>query len=388
MKAITLITNYFPPETGAASNRIAQLALGLQKRGYSVGVICPLPNYPKGRIFEGYRGKLMHTEHYEGIHVTRLYIFPSNSNQKFKRLFAMLSFSFSLGVYRLLHSGKFAQKIIVQSPPLILSASALFFFNRNKRKLILNVSDLWPSAGLELGALQKGRMYTLLERLERYIYKKAHLVLGQSKEIIARVLEVNPKQQTFLYRNLPQASRLNFDSDESDVEQPIKLVYAGLLGIAQGIVKLCKNIELGNHELHIYGAGAEQQALQDYLKNSEKPIFYHGEVSRKHLLKQLGNYDLAIVPLTRAIYGSTPSKIYEMALGGLPMLYFAGGEGEQVVQDYQLGYVVEPGDFKALNRLLVDLKKNELKQMSEKIRESAAQHFNLELQLDALVQLL
>lgn len=388
MKAITLITNYFPPETGAASNRIAQLALGLQKRDYSVRVICPLPNYPKGRIFEGYRGKLFHTEHYERIPVTRLYIFPSNSNQKFKRLFAMLSFSFSLGVYRLLHSGKFAEKIIIQSPPLILSASALFFFNRNKRKLILNVSDLWPSAGLELGALQKGRIYALLERLERYIYQKAHLVLGQSKEIIARVLEVNPKQQTFLYRNLPQVSRLNFDSDESDVEQPIKLVYAGLLGIAQGIVKLCENIELGNRELHIYGGGAEQQALQEYLENSDKPIFYHGEVSRKHLLKQLGSYDLAIVPLTCAIYGSTPSKIYEMALGGLPMLYFAGGEGEQVVQDYQLGYVVEPGDFKALNRLLVDLKKNELKQMSEKIRESAAQHFNLELQLNALVQLL
>ena len=56
MKDILIITNYFPPETGAASNRIFHLAKGLQKHKYKVSVLTPLPNYPKGKVFEGFRG--------------------------------------------------------------------------------------------------------------------------------------------------------------------------------------------------------------------------------------------------------------------------------------------------------------------------------------------
>ena len=96
MKDICIITNYFPPETGAASNRIAKLALGLKERGFVVKVICPLPNYPKGKIFENYQGKWKLTENYKGVEVTRLWVYANNSSHKVKRLLSMVSFSLSL----------------------------------------------------------------------------------------------------------------------------------------------------------------------------------------------------------------------------------------------------------------------------------------------------
>ena len=61
MKDILIITNYYPPETGAASNRIFQLAHGLEKLNFKVSVICPLPNYPTGKVFEAYKGRIKHT---------------------------------------------------------------------------------------------------------------------------------------------------------------------------------------------------------------------------------------------------------------------------------------------------------------------------------------
>ena len=96
MKEILIITSYFPPESGAASNRIFHLAEGLQKHDYDVTVLTPLPNYPTGKVFENYRGKFRHSSIENQIKIHRLWIYASNSKNKLLRLIAMLLYSFSL----------------------------------------------------------------------------------------------------------------------------------------------------------------------------------------------------------------------------------------------------------------------------------------------------
>ena len=49
--------------------------------------------------------------------------------------------------------------------------------------------------------------------------------------------------ETFLYRNFPQPPKEPQPAKVS-AEKPVKIIYAGLLGIAQGILKLCEEIEL------------------------------------------------------------------------------------------------------------------------------------------------
>ena len=99
-KAIAFITNYYPPETGSAANRIALMAQLFVEAGYEVQVLCPLPNYPTGRVFSDYKGKSGQTEYINGVKVTRLWVYATNSPNPWKRLFAMLSFSFSLWICR------------------------------------------------------------------------------------------------------------------------------------------------------------------------------------------------------------------------------------------------------------------------------------------------
>ena len=142
MKDVLIITNYYPPETGAASNRIFHLAEGLQQRNFNVSILTPLPNYPQGRIFESYRGKFKHTSKEKNITIHRLWIYASNSKNKFLRLLAMVSYSFSLVWYFCFN--KIPKKVIIQSPPLLVAFTALFFLRSKNRKLILNVSDLVP----------------------------------------------------------------------------------------------------------------------------------------------------------------------------------------------------------------------------------------------------
>lgn len=385
MKDVLIITSYFPPETGAASNRMFHLAEGLQKRNYKVSVITPLPNYPTGKIFSEYKGKFKHTciENYITIH--RLWLFASNSNNKFLRLFAMFSYSFSLVWFFIWN--KIPKTVIVQSPPLLVAFANMIFLKSKKRKLILNVSDLWPIAGLELGAFKKNFSYRMLEKIERFNYKQADIVLGQSEEIITHIKSIIPEKKTYLYRNYPdfEVSKTNMINTS---EGKVKLVYAGLLGVAQGIYKLCEQLNYSNIEFHIYGAGPEQLKIEAFISNHPKlPIIYHGEISRKELHKELSKYDLTIIPLLNRIYGSVPSKIFEYARLGIPILYFGGGEGEKIVKKHLLGWTAKAGDYNNLNNVISSIEVNGLNlTLKENIRKTALDNFDFNKQLNALIK--
>lgn len=382
MAKILIITSYFPPETGAASNRIFHLAKGLRECDFEISVVTPLPNYPTGKIFNEFKGKFSQTSIEDDIEVHRLWIHASNSKNKILRLFAMLSYSTSLVWFFL--TRKIPKTVIVQSPPLLVAFTCMLFLS-NKRQLILNVSDLWPIAGLELGAFKRNFSYKLLEKIERFNYKKATMVLGQSEEIITHVSKIVPSQKTFLYRNYPDFDPPKLIENPNSSEK-IKMVYAGLLGVAQGIYKLCNNLDYSNIELHIYGDGAEADKIKTLIAlNSSLPIYYHGEVKRADLHTLLLEFDLTIIPLLNRIYGSVPSKIFEYARLGLPILYFGGGEGENIVKNNELGWVAEASNYNDLNRVINNIDKRELSlPLRVHIQNLAKREFDFSDQLNRL----
>ena len=381
-----IITSYFPPEIGAASNRIYHLAEGL-KKDYNVSVVTPLPNYPTGRIFEDYKGRITSKGIENDILINRLWIYPSVSKNRFVRLFAMLSYSFSLIWFFIWN--KIPDKVIVQSPPLLVSFTCMLFLRSKKRKLILNVSDLWPSAGLELGALKQNFAYTMLKKLEHFNYRNADLILGQSNEILAHIKKITTKPELFLYRNFPEIEIPKIIETRT-TKPKLKIVYAGLLGVAQGIHKLCNELDYETIEFHIYGAGAEEQSIKESIRlNKELPLFFHGNVNRKQLHKELINYDITIIPLLNRIYGSVPSKIFEYAKLGLPMLYFGGGEGEEIINKYNLGWIAKEGDYHHLNKVIKSIRPEKLNiELKESIQKSAKIQFNFNIQLEALKKVL
>ncbi|WP_179337531.1 glycosyltransferase family 4 protein [Winogradskyella ludwigii] len=386
MKNLMIITSYFPPEIGAASNRIYHLAEGL-KEEYHVSVVTPLPNYPTGKIFKDYKGKFSSKSKENGITINRLWIYASVSKNKFLRLFAMLSYSFSLIWFFMWH--KIPNKVIVQSPPLLVSFTCMFFLRSKKRKLILNVSDLWPSAGLELGALKDGFAYNILKKLEAFNYKKADFILGQSNEILTHIKTITTKPELFLYRNFPEIE-FPILSENKDDNGKIKMVYAGLLGVAQGIYRLCNELNYDIIEFHIYGSGAEEEAIKDLINtNKDLPLYFHGRVNREELHKVLLDYDLTVIPLLNRIYGSVPSKIFEYAKLGLPMLYFGGGEGEAIIEKNKLGWVANESDYDALNKTLKSILPTDLNlDLKIAIQNTARIQFDFYKQLETLKKVL
>lgn len=141
--------------------------------------------------------------------------------------------------------------------------------------------------------------------------------------------------------------------------------------------------------MHLFGDGAEKKEIEHFIKNHpNKPVFYHGMMERKALHETLKSFDIAIVPLTTRIYGSVPSKIFEYSSIGLPILYFGGGEGETIVIENELGWVVPVGDFDAMNRQLQEinrLSKTELHQKKLQTSKKSKAEFDIQKQVKSLI---
>ena len=91
---ILFITDNFPPEVNAPATRTFEHCKEWVKKGDEVTVITCAPNFPKGKVYEGYKNKLFQKEEIEGIKVIRVWSYISANEGFAKRIIDFLSFAF------------------------------------------------------------------------------------------------------------------------------------------------------------------------------------------------------------------------------------------------------------------------------------------------------
>lgn len=348
---IGLLTHSYKPETGAAPNRLYEMMSGLKRCGNDVCIVAAMPNYPTGKIFPEYRKRFTMRETLDDIEIKRFWMYASNSKKAIPRALAMFSFSFMAFFSIPYLRSKKLDYLIVGSPPLTLGWVAKWIAKLSRTRLVLNISDLWPLTLKELGAVSDGKLYQLLENMEKSMYQSADIILGQSQEIVDYVAHHGGKK-VYLFRNGVDPSR--FDISKKSIKsqnKPLQIVYAGLLGYAQGILEICRNINFKslNAEFHIYGSGGEKAKIESYLKeHRDTGAYYHGSVSRDEVPEILLAADMTLVPLVRNLSGAVPSKIYESMAAGLPILFSGEGEGAKIIEDNNIGFVSSSKDYATL----------------------------------------
>lgn len=385
-KKINIFSIYFPPENGAASYRIYNLANGFVERGNNVNIITSMPSYPFGKIFKKYKYKIYKKEILNDINIYRLWIMPSKSKNIFLRFLSMMSYSISMFFFipRLFFIK--SDYNIIQGHPLI---SSFFIILINKkilnRKIILNISDIWPLSGLELGFFKENSfMYKSLKKIESFNYKNSDKILVQSDEINTYIKK-SYNIDSFIYRNLPVTK---IDIINSEYISKCKIFYAGLLGYAQGIAEICKKVdfELLDIEFHIYGDGGESNEIKSISKN-RRNIFYHGLISKDLLYSKIKNYHYGLVPLIKPIYGAFPSKIYELIHFEIPIIYFGDGNASKLITEKKIGYSVNSKDYDSLKKLFkkISLVDKSFIKLTENLKNLKKDGFDFKLQFEKLL---
>ena len=382
---IVLLTEYYKPEMGASQNRLYEMVMGLKAAGNEISVITGLPNYPTGEVFPEYKGGKLRSEWIDGVFVKRYWLYASNSKKAIPRILNMISFSISC-----LCSMRYLRKtrpdyLIVESVPLPVTLSGRFLAKLSGAKLIGNIPDLWPLTAKEMGAISgDSLLYKYLERVERKFYKKCYICLGQSQQIVDHIREHGGKD-VYLFRNGVDNRRFA-GLVKNKKSSKFIITYAGILGYAHGLYELCKNInfaELGA-EFHIYGAGGEKDLIEGLVrKEPERGVFYHGSVKREEVPQILVNSDATLVPLIKHIYGAVPSKIYESMAAGIPILFSGEGEGQIIIEKYNIGLVAPSKDYKRIKENILSLATHPemCEEMTKNCVECAKKDFNRPAQI-------
>ena len=77
---ILFITDNFYPTTQCSTKRTYEHAVEWLKLNHEVSVITGVPNFPKGKVFKGYKNKIFQYENLDGINVYRVWTFIAANN--------------------------------------------------------------------------------------------------------------------------------------------------------------------------------------------------------------------------------------------------------------------------------------------------------------------
>lgn len=350
---ILFLTDNFPPEVNAPASRTYDHCKEWVKQGVDVTVITCVPNFPKGKVYDGYCNKFYQKEIIDGINVIRVWSYITANKGFIKRTLDYISFSvtsFFAGLFQK------ADIIIATSPQFFtaLSGRTLSFWKRTP--WIMEVRDLWPESIKTVGALNNNIFIKYFEKEEKWCYNSAkHIVVvtdSFKRTLINRGIEsekisvVKNGVDKSLFYPVPKDDAL---IDELGLRGKKIIGYIGTHGMAHKldfIIQCAKNME-GKNDWHFLflGNGAERNnllRLKDDLGCSN--ITMLESVSKHEVKRYISILDVCLINLKKSELFTTviPSKIFENAGMRIPILMGVDGEAKEIVEKYNAGLCFEP----------------------------------------------
>ena len=368
---ILIHTQYYPPETGAPQNRLSGMARELMKEGHEVVILTAMPNYPAMEVHSKYRGVKYVEDSFDGIPVFRTWIYVSKNRSIISRLLNYFSFTFSSMWYHRRIKGSF-DALICESPPLFLGISSWWIAKRKKAKLIFNVSDLWPESAEKLGVISNKFALGLATKLEEFLYRNSFMITGQTQGIVKNIKNRFPDKSVHWLPNGVDESIFTADEDKNWRTQlgfnddDVLMLYAGIIGIAQGLDILLDAARLLPQESKIkillMGEGPEKERLLSRKQQEDiHQVYFLPLTARNKIPSIVKSIDAAVIPLKKMdlFLGAIPSKIFENLALGKPILLAVDGEARTLfIEQGKSGLFVPPENSKAMADAMLKLERD------------------------------
>lgn len=355
---VAFITQWYDPEVGSAAIPGA-IVRALRDRGHDVEVITGFPNYPTGRLYDGYRLRPYLREKMRGVVVHRLPLYPSHDANAFQRILNFLSFMVSATVMAPF-LGRRCEVALVYSTPATVGMAGIALRAIVRRPFVLVVQDLWPDTLAATGMLPG--------RLTRPVEWVLHRFCNQVYRSAARIAVISPGMKTLLMgRGVPERKiDVVYNWVDEELFRPVAaqvattgpfdVMYAGSIGQVQGLDVAVRALALLRQDedvrLRLVGTGGavpELQRLADQLGVADRVSFEGSRpVSEMSEVMASSHVQLVCLKDDPLFHFTMPSKIQSILASGRPVITCAPGDVASLTVASGAGWIVSPGDAQGL----------------------------------------
>jgi colanic acid biosynthesis glycosyl transferase WcaI len=395
---LLIVSQYFWPE----NFRINELARHMVKRGHEVTVLCGTPNYPSGRAFAGFGWFRRTRERWEGVDIVRVPQFLRGKATSLRLAANYLSYALTASIFGPWRCrGRFDAILIFQMSPATMGIPAVVMKHVKDAPILHWVQDLWPESLAAAGHVRKPWLLRPVDRMVRWLYHAAALLLVQSRAFRAHVeargidparIRYFPNTAEDLY--VP-TSREQAHPALARVPAGFRVMFAGNLGTVQDLPTVIEAATLSRHQADIHWVIVGDGSMRAWV---EQEVARRGLGGNVHLLGQFpvtdmprmfAGADVMLVTLRRdpMIALTIPSKLQSYLACGKPVLGALDGEGAQVVRDAGAGICGPGEDPRALADSVLTLRaagEESLREMGARGRRYFEANFANDMLLDRL----
>lgn len=344
---VLLLTQWFDPEP---TFKGLVFARELVRHGFEVEVITGFPNYPGGRVYPGYRVKLIQKEVIDGVNVTRVPLYPSHDKGAKGRILNYASFAASSLFYGLFFAKK-ADVMYAYHPPLTVGVTValLRFFRRIP--VVYDIQDMWPDTLRATGMFSNERALKLVSRVCDWVYKRVdHIVVlspGFRRLLIERGVPSAKIDVIYNWCAEDSIADRGGDLPAGFPAEGFRVLFAGNMGKAQALPAVLEAAEILAHEAPtarfvFLGGGVEVDRLKEMAESKGLAnVSFLPAVPMNEVGKYLGAADALLVHLKKdpLFQVTIPSKTQAYMAAGKPIIMGVDGDAADLVCEAKCGYV-------------------------------------------------
>ncbi|MDP3667449.1 MAG: glycosyltransferase family 4 protein [Sediminibacterium sp.] len=400
---ILIVSQYFWPE----SFTINHLASTLRDQGHNIVVVTGKPNYPDGKIFEGYRSSGINREIYDrDIELFRVPLRPRGKSGALNLLRNYFSFVWSgLRWFPFLLKGYEFDAILVfaGSPNVAIPALPLKWIK--KAHLALWILDLWPESLAATGFIRNRVILRLVAVLVKWTYYCADTILVQSKAFLVPVSCLTRPDKVVYYANSVDISKPDEKNDSSVPSELLEvlkshfcIVFTGNIGTAQSIDTLVNAAsylkDLSNVRIVLVGSGSMSNwvnEIKDKLKLDNLIVAGRFPMSAMPIIFKHSAGLVATLKNEEIFSYTIPGKIQSYLAAGRPIIAAINGEGARIVTESGAGLTCIAEDSLSLAncvRILYAMSEEDRIQMGVSGNRYFLQNFEIKQQASRLVEIL